>query len=365
MFIQKTRERLETIREVAKNERTLSSANRLVQNSPQDASDNSVFDDENSTDSSEFIGLSLDEDEDGSDASDDPIFFLEAATGSPDSDNDSVPRRYFSTLLSTVGLKQVSHSPRAEPLRQEPAPSVVATYLFNPLVDFWHATRKNFNLNYRNADSTTNVVNAAENNDSGIAFNPPDNSTGADGLNSSNDVVVNANTANHSLPFKLNVNTASVKDENDGTKDSSHIERAALAFQNAFYKYSNNNGGRMDAEEVDSLETATPAVNNVGVGVAAATRLVDDVLARSVNAVAQNDSGIDHNGNSSVTTTESPNIQIIQSHQSLAATQQSNGGMMAPNPAESAGIYVLEIVGTVVGLTWGAFSQIQNWLNKN
>lgn len=471
MFLQKTRERLETIREVAKHERALAKANRIALAAAAQANDGQSTDD-----TTELGDLVIDSDED-----DEPIAVLTENANNDDIDA-SVPRQYYATLLSSVGLQRAMTAQNIESTQQTATePSLIAAYVFNPLLDFWQTARNNFNLNYLRRDVTdgdgddgddgndSNMPNetngwltatddddVVENNDREIAYNPLDNglngsivdddngaaSEGAIAVVDSSDIVAgNANSANHSLPFKLNVNSARMK---ENAKESSRFERALLAFQNAFYKYAggmmttttttssppppppltittmlssrrelNNNanvnsktdasvqqpeygkvGRALEAiEQKQSEQTIHDEAVDMSLDAATALPLTAIHLAEVDfvhNANGTNLNGND-NGNSNATaataaptipaskstarsvlisttmgtTTESPNIQIIPSHQMLTQQQQQQNGVSGgPGAAESAGIYVLEFVGQIVGLSWGAFSQIQNWFHK-
>lgn len=442
-FIQKTRERLETIREVAKQERAL--ARMVGQQGAADDSDS--VEAENDEDADDFVA-----------EVNQPVLVL---NDDPAATDPSAPRQYYATLLSSVGLQRAipATEGQLDRLQSQPEPSFLTTHIFNPLLNVWQRARNNFNLNYyrngsdigeaatamANSDvasdlngtikttvATTVAVNESENNDEEIAFNVAVADNGLNGQAASATVanaavslivVGSANNANHSLPFKLNVNSErrmqtkeNIEENgsnNDGISQGSHWERAALAFQNAFYKYAgvtaskqndvddgDNDGdddGGVDAD--DGGEPATTMHEDAGVDMRLAQALpltdirsVEEDVAASLslptNELQPNKNGsklnaiaaADGNGNVTVrttnasvratstaeATTESANIQIIPSH--LTMQQQpfaGNGNGSGPNAAESAGIYVLEIVGTVVGLTWGAFSQIQNWFNKN
>lgn len=419
MFIQKTRERLETIREVARHERALAHAKKLaamngINNG--DAGINTISAEDTSTETIEITLGNGDEDDDDDEEVKAYLNQLEMATeATSDVNNESVPRRYFTTLLSTAGLQRVVDQQRQTEAPTQPVGFITA-YVYHPLLNLWQTARNNFNLNYLNIvnrsaieDETNNspvitepdASNAADNNENNgeeIAFNSPDKS-----LNGSSSVV-NARNANPSSPFKLNVNSAphSMKEV---TKEKSHFERAALVFQNAFYKYAAGGGGDGDdgsgsdssgvasasnstdvsdddgddgsadnvdivAHDVETNENGlTERITKVAADMGAAKSLsFIDLRRGEVDFGTPNNTtylnGYVNNDSTTTTSTDSPNIQIIPSHENLAL-KLSNGSMIAvPNAAESAGIYVLEVVGSVVGLTWGAVSQIQNWFNK-
>lgn len=425
-FIQKTRERIETIREVARHERVLAQAKRLAMSNNINAINPVLGDNDEPI---QIVDLTSNKNSDDDNDDDDDaqieeyLAQLNSATDNMSNENDeSAPKKYFTTLLTTAGLQTVMYiSPNDESESVESPsnePSFIAAYVFNPLTNLWKTARNNFNLNYLNvfngsgsayATTTASInesnsytnTNNGENNDEEIAFNPPDNM-----LNGNATVFVYTNNANHSLPFKLNANTANMKEI---VEEKSHFERATLAFQNAFYKYAgvgrhratvndNNNGngndnddaidvneGQSDREDDDAIATATAATTTT-VSAATATEITEKISNNShsfqalplteahspnVNLTSYENHTqfygiVNNNTKTTKTSTESPNIQIIPSHQNLIMKQQNNRTLMAaiPNAAESAGIYVLEIVGTVVGLTWGAFSQMQNWFNK-
>lgn len=445
-FLRKTRERLETIREVAKQERAMARTKSQQQQAADTASP------------TPNANLIADDEDDDDEALEQSLLMVMTDPA----DRSSVPRQYYATLLSSVGLQRTmpSANRQSERLQSEAEPSFVTTYISDPLLNVWQRARDNFNLSYyyrNNGDATANsdaddddaddddedsngpirtamaaTLNANENNDKEIAFNSvADNGLNGNGVPPANAsvsliVVGSANNANHSLLSKLNANSArsamlakenieEIGSDGDGIGATSQWERATLAFRNAFYKYAgvmssqqtddndDDNVGDNDtvaaADDDGSQLTTTAATNEdttvVDMTLAQAIPLTDirsveeDVAVSpalsSSNELAGNNGEAKLNGITTTTTnttgnvvlaatksrfsttstsstTESANIQIIPSHLMMQQQQQQQSGL---HPAESAGIFVLEIVGSVVGLAWGTVSQIHSWFNKN
>lgn len=415
-LLEKTRERLETIRDVVKEEKQLRFHLRTDEHE-NDAAKLYSVDDEVSI--FEFTNPDGNDDENGND---DVSHFSPI----PSTYTSAVPRKYFSSLLSAIGFNRVmsssantSDSMTKNQNVQEngSGDGIFATYLFNPVLGIWDSARKkfNFNLNGRNGDAA-NVNNATDAHDdnsdelqltilytdsdtvrgsaSGNAKNTEYNGNGNDNINQlplllpllsaessyNNDTKIENMPSSNNDITKLNsthnnisVDGSRMHNNNKRNAPSSNIERAAHAFQNAFFKYSNY----MPTTSTSSNNTSTSTHD------ATATNVHGQVLGPSNKLkYVHNAVGTDGDGLLANFLDDTPsNIQIVASEKSkmngtvtattttTTSSAAANGNDKHPNSKrqslESAGILVLEMFGTVIGLTWGAFSHLQSYFNNN
>lgn len=427
-LLEKTRERLETIRDVVKDEKQLRFQLRA------DESQNEfgkVRDIDDEVSIFEFI------DPDAHDGG--PIQFTlsnendDASHVTPISSTytSSVPQKYFSSLLGAIGFNRVMAS---QPITADAIAKssnmpengsdgngfgggIFATYLFNPVLDIWHSARKKFNFNLNGGGEVANEANDTDGDENSdelqltIVYASDGNENENDNINqsllvpyplavessytsddsqienmpSSNNgntkhddtdahkhnitidiggVVVDANDA-----IRKDNNAATIRMHNNNKRNvpASEIERAAQAFQNAFFKYSNY----MPATTMPSSLS-----HNVSTSVHAGTNMhgPSNKSTSVHNAVG----GIDDNGLLANFLDDSrSNIQIVPSGKSKTNESTASTATAAadaddrhhPNPkrqsVESAGILILEMFGTVIGLTWGAFSHVQSYFNNN
>lgn len=433
-LLEKTRERLETIRDVVKEEKQL----RFQLDSDDDES-GEMRDVDEAVSIFEFTDPDANDDESvrftfANDANDDASHVSSISSAY----TPSVPQKYFSSLLDAIGFNRIvvpspSIAPSAQAKNengQSDGDSILATYLFNPVLDIWRLARKkfNFNLNERNGDAAaaanTNDANDADdvNSDDELQLTivyadskmaeAGDGTSGGNGNAKTDERNGNENdNINQLLPplsaessynddskienmpspnngiTKLNDNgngNVVVGDANDGRNNdsrmhnnnkrnapstssssspptSNHIERAAQAFQNAFFKYSNYMP-TTSSSSTTSTHDALPTTNVHGPS-QKSTSMHNDVI-----------DGTDGNGLLANFLDDSrSNIQIVPSGKSkineTTASAAADVDDKHPNSKrqslESAGILVLEMFGTVIGLTWGAFSHVQSYFNNN
>lgn len=426
-LLEKTRERLETISDVIKEEKQLRFHLRS-----DDSESAKVRDVDEEVTIFEFT------DPDASDG--EPLRFT-LDTGSDDSSPDStytssVHRKYFSSLLSAIGFNRVISSPSVTPdaaakNQNEPdsvSAGIFATYLFNPVLDIWHAARKKINFKFNEcnddagdaansandadddtsdelqltivyADSDTvdaNAKNDASNTTESDNFNQllarvsaessysddskienmPSTNNGISKFNDKNNITIdgNVNVGDANDGIAIN-NDTRMHNNNKRNAPASHIERAAQAFQNAFYKYSNY----MPTMSASATNNATTSTHDV---TATATNVHGQVLGPSSNKSksvhnAGGDGGGDGNGLLANFLDDSrSNIQIVPSGKTDETTMTPTTATAADvddkqqpswkhQSLESAGILVLEMFGTVIGLTWGAFSHVQSYFNNH
>lgn len=397
-FIEKTRERLETIRDVVRDEQGLHF--QLVR--PDDDDDDFITNPSNG----QLKALNT-PDIEGSGSAEVVYFKVDDTDDSDRSDvviesRPNLPQAYFSSLLTAIGFKRIpKQSVKNEKQTASDNNSIVTTYLLNPLLNIWHQAREklNFNSNYRSVDTRKNngnenaaeknTLNSFENAKRKLNINTENTENNTNSTQAIDETVVvlestvvttkepssssSDNGRSVSLPFKLSANNSSNKgsdddsnastinnDEMNNTSNSnenntnnssnidsdsdditifneivhnadSSVQRAATAFQNAFLKYANYNGGNNENatngtfEELDSLPN----------------ELLDSFLNDQMN-----------------------NIQVIPLDKYKNYSMNSTNDVRSSS-IETAGIFVLEIFGTVIGLTWGAFSHVQNWFNNS
>lgn len=406
MFIEKTRERLETIRDVVKDERGLHF--QLIHPDEGDYTDGNRpnsqlraldFEGSGSSEVIDFRG-------NGAIQSD---IVIESNGASQVDNNPNLPQKYFSSLLTAIGFKRIPKKPVNKSAKQMNAEnsSVLTTYLLNPILNIWHRARDrlNFNSNYRQIDNKQNDM--EKNPFAKITLNSSVNNTATklnsnakSARNDTNDVQqpividegvvlvetmiittktptsLSSNDKSKSLPFKLsaNISTSNNKDDDDNDDDyvdgninidemnstennnnnqtnantnetsafndviqnaDSSVQKAATAFQNAFLKYANYNPSNVMKTNATNGSETFEQLNALPNG------LLDGFL---------ND--------------QMSNIQVIPLENYGNHSMHSSNDVQSTS-IETAGIYVLEIFGTVIGLAWGAFGQIQNWLDNS
>lgn len=402
-LLEKTRERLETIRDVVNEEKHLRF--RLPDDDESEAADQEVT-------IFEFTDPDADEgplaDENGGDAS--HVSPISSAYTS------SVPRKYFSTLLGAIGFNRVAPTPSmlsAETMAKNQIATensdadgsdIFATYLFKPLLHVWHLARKkfNFNLNGDNdgASASANNANDANDDDNGdeLQLTIVYGTDGRDGSDSENDninqlalssypstessngddsQIENMPSTNngitklddtHKQNITIDGGNVVIADADDDIRShtnskrnapsSSKIERAAQAFQNAFFKYSNY----------------MPATSDPSSNVSASQHESNAASVQHKSTSTRDSDRIDGAGLLADFLDDSrSNIQIVPSGKSktntttMTTTADADDTHSHPKrqSVESAGILILEMFGTVIGLTWGAFSHVQSYFNNN
>lgn len=254
--------------------------------------------------SNEFKGLSLD------DAYTDEIT---TTTTTPISTNETIKNQLFSSIFQ---------KPKNSTVRNTLL-EISSAYLINPLLELWNKA---------------------------TAVTPPSS--------------IPSQNSNQEFPMLEKIkqidaeSSAIVKNYSAATSSSTLNNilnkkmRAKLAFRNAFYKYSNimskgdnnnNNNENMSDDEISYSDDGVMVANPLGTSAAS-----------NLNG---NDN-IDFNANFPILV---PRIDEANSDDNGDDEDSENEN----TNAEQAGIFVLEIFGTIVGLAWGTFSQIQNFFVKN
>lgn len=370
LFIQNTRDRLDTIRDVIKDESELhfhmtkpsGEAHKNIDG--QDYFLNGNDDRANR----QFIDLAF------SDASMNDEKPANMAQFNNENMENSL-RTYLNSLFAAVGYSRVATT--SSPFEIDDA-NIVTRYVLSPIFRLWFKAREQFNFNSgENNENDTHGNSAAK-----FDVNFPNVNDNNSDMHSSDESETNPKT-NYSLPFKIQslnnetsvfVNNSNVyrsksidalsQSENQRIKYNENEtfsveEAAATAFQKAFYK---------ETSDMDPMKQKQQNHNNNN----------------QSNALAQNAEliGFNKNENSELLLSNdllfgrlfdrnSSNIQVMQLENSKLDRINSDDGDFKrvagietnkKGFGENAGILALEILGTVVGSAWKALSQIPNYL---
>lgn len=353
LFIQNTRDRLDTIRDVIKDESELHFHMTKPSSQTRENINGQAHFLNGNDDSAnrQFIDLAF---TDASMNDEKPANI--AQFSNEDVKNSS--RTYLNSLFAAVGYSRIATTPSPSEINDG---NIITRYVLSPIFKLWFKTREHFNSgendeNGTHGNSSTEFdVNFANDDDESetnqktsysLPFMIPS-------LNNETSVFVNNSDVYRSESidaFSQNKNERFIYNE----KDIYSVEEvAATAFQNAFYK------------EISDMDQIKQKHNNKSNAPFQSVKLMrfdknknnelmstDLLLSRS----------IDRN---------SSNIQVVPSKKSKPDQISSEDGAfkrvagIASNEkgfAENAGILVLEILGTVVGSAWKALTQIPNYL---
>lgn len=348
LFIQNTRDRLETIRDVIKDESELHfQLNRPLDDTNENNNDQIRFLNEmDDTANRQFIDLA----------------FTDADTSSgstnieklSDINIENSSQTYLNSLFAAVGYRRITTT-TSSPIENDGS-NIITRYVLSPLFKLWFKTRERFDYNSQDDENSKNEF--ADNSDDDIQFEMSNDPVSEPNQKANN---YRFGHFNNSLPFMMlslnnesNANSSKMNEkivdgnqinvsvEQNNRKDSNDtVQEAASAFQKAFYKHTNNENGKLK----NSIIRPKPSEN--------AELFNGDLLIGSL-----------FDGNSS-------NIQTVPTKKSKL-TQPNNGfkavaGLESNTKSfgENAGVLFLEIFGTVVGMTWKALSQIPNYLRVN
>lgn len=212
-------------------------------------------------------------------------------------------KKYFASILTAVGLNKLRNA--SDPEYSSKIFATSATYI-NPLLNLWKtATMK------LNSERDTTIQEQQQQ------------------YNKSADIENYTYTSSSPLQFdesiKMNVSNPS-----------------SLAFRYAFSKYLNfiSKGYRHDDENKTISENSE----------------LSDVLLGDVNLNNNNTMGVD---------VDFPIERIDKRNDRVEDNDDDESNENSNYDAGNFGIFILEIFGTIVGLTWGAFSQIQNLFTQS
>lgn len=389
LFLENTRDRLETIRDVIKDESELHF--RLTR-PPGEPNENSAvepngdirFLTESDDEQRQFIDFAF-ADSTRADES--------AIVAKPEqSSRDEAAQTYLNSLFAAVGYSRITSTPN--PIDETTRANVISRYLINPLRSAWNATRERFNLFNENStlvdsdgqttlfrgnffDNTADITPKMHTNLESTTDRAP-NENGVDNFNYSlpltqrvpynvtngtqtNETTIdtNANKVNEShlgVEFNGDDHTGSDKKPRN---TSTGTEDAATAFRNAFLKYSN------------SMQHPTEYANIQANATGETVQMTKDNSNATKNAKLLNAklfSGNLFDGNSShIQVVPAKKLKTIESLDAVgdsASSVEVSTELNEKNAPDSAGVLILEIFGTVIGMTWRAVSEIPNYFKS-
>lgn len=361
LFIQNTRDRLDTIRDVIKDESELhfhmtKPSGEMHKNFNSQAH---FLNENDDSANRQFIDLVF------TDASmDDDKTANIAQFSSKNMENSS--RTYLNSLFAAVGYSRVTTTPSPSEIDDG---NIITRYVLSPIFRLWFKARERFNFNSgENDENDTHDNSATEFN---VNFSNDDDNNSD--VYSNNEAEINRKTA-YSLPLMIQLfnNETGVFLNNSDVYGSKAIdalsqnknrlvnnenetlsveEVAATAFQKAFYK---------ETSDMDPMKH-----NNISNAPAHSAQFIR--FEKNENSELMSKDFLfgrlfDRNSsNIQVVQSKKPKLDGISSEDGdfkrVAGIETNNKGF-----GENAGILVLEIFGTVVGSAWNALSQIPNYL---
>ncbi|XP_037039209.1 trigger factor-like [Bradysia coprophila] len=222
------------------------------------------------------------------------------------------PKKYFSSILTAVALNKLRNASDPEYLSK--VVGATATYI-NPLLNVWK--RATLQLNFRR---NTTVLYQQKHN---------------------NDTISNITYPSPTLQQPTN--------ESIGVTNLVSNPSSSLGFRYAFSKYLNLiSKGYGDADENETIAELSDGVPSGDVN-------LNNNNTMGVNAVAFPIERIDERNDDD----DDADDDDIQANDDNDDELNENGN------DDNFGIFILEIFGTIAGLTWGAFSQLQNLFAQN
>lgn len=365
LFIQNTRDRLDTIRDVIKDESEL---HFYMTKSPGEThtNDKGQAHFHNGNDDSanrQFIDLAF---TDASMNDEKPANI--AQLSNENVENSS--RTYLNSLFAAVGYSRIATTPSPS----ETAGNIITRYVLSPIFKLWSQTREQFNFNSgKNVENDTHENSATE-----FLVNFPNDDDNND-MHRSDESETNRKTS-YPLPFmirSLNNETSVFVNNSDvyGSKSIDALsqnenerfvynenetysveEVAATAFEKAFYE---------ETRDMHQMKQKQTKYNNKSNAPGQSAQLIRFDKNENNELIGKDllfERIFDRN---------SSNIQVVASKKSKLDRISSEDGDFKrvagietnkKGFGENGGILVLEILGTVVGSTWKALSQIPNYL---
>lgn len=417
LFLQNTKDRIQTIRDVIRDEGDLhfrltrppSGMGKNIGDSMEHNDEIRFSDDDENR---QFIDFAF------ADATDpnEP----ESVVDIMEEGRDKAAQTYLNSLFAAVGYSRITTT-TANPIESDATTqngNILTRYLINPLLSAWNSTRAQFNLNNASSDNDDRSdgnnnsnendaqtaifrVNFFDNRDnikpkmltnSGSDTNKKSNENHVDNFNYSlpliqhtpnnvTNVILTNETTTMTMSLKENANKVNMsqsmlnvdeyigddhigadkKPRNTVGAEATVEDAAAAAFRNAFLKYSNYMQHPMEYANFDtSSENVKFTQDN-------SNEMKSDKLVLD---------GAFFAGNSF--DTNSSNIQMVPSKKQKTNGSMSNGNSTtiansvidstessAKSVGENAAILILEIFGTVIGMTWRAVSEIPSYFNAN
>lgn len=315
-------------------------------------------------------------------------------------------KKHFSTLLTAIGLNKLQQNRDPEYLNKylasPSAPIYASPTASSPfhLLDLWRnraaESERKFNAK---------VMSYTDTDDAPVTTLQPIPGETFANYSNTDQIPTNNNHLNDNHNNNTRIYTQTTASAGGGAAAADVVNapfqlygnpktRAKLAFQNAFYKYSNSVSNRNSNKMIQHSNTAPAAVDDdngatnearmsspvvegiplgnndylnaktmdvaVQVGNAAGASVANGairylILRRIDERQQQQQHAVDSDG-------DEDNVNDIVDK--IGDSSDGNDTDANAN-IETIGIFILEIIGSVAGLTWGAFSQIQNSLFAN
>lgn len=252
------------------------------------------------------------------------------------------PKKYFSAVIASAGINKLRNASDPEYLNKIIGTS--ATYI-NPLRNAWNRATMKLNLV---RDTTTTITESPA--DSG-----------------NNDAISNI-TSPPQPPNAENIQT---------NYQVSNSASSSLGFGYAFSKYLNfmmpskgygNNGNDDDDNDDDDVDSSSDDENKT---ISERSELSDDMPWGDANLNNNNTMGVVDGADFPIerideqTDNEDDNSEDSGDDDDNNDDDDDESNENGIFDAGNFGIFILEIFGTIAGLTWGAFSQIQNLFTQN
>lgn len=406
LFLQNTKNRLETIRDVIKDESEVHfrltrppAGEQFIGDSMENNDEIRYSDEENR----QFIDFAFA----------DAIGEQETNAKIQNENRENAAQTYLNSLFEAVGYRRITTT--------TPNPNdngegnIVARYLINPLLSAWNSTRDRFNLyneNNDNDDNNNSDIDGSVNNAQTTIFrvnffdnrdnikpkmhtnsvsnmNKEPNENRVDNFNYSlpliqlmTNNVTNVMLTNETTTMTTTTTTTSLEVNANKVNVSQNMldveyigddhvmkkprntvttnaEDAATAFQNAFLKYSNYMQHPMEYAKFNINTKLTKDNSNE----MKSDKLLNGNDIFVGNLFDTNSSHIQVVPGKKLKANESldENVTIVASNSiDIDGGIESNGKSFS----ENVGILVLEIFGTVIGMTWRAISEIPNYFNS-
>lgn len=396
LFLQNTKDRLDEIRDVIKDE----SESHFNLNRPQ--SDKIQSTDDSMSKSDPFRFSEENNDEQKRKFID--FAFADATSTSHDSEdtngvnNDDAAKTYIKSLFAAVGYSRMTTTP-APTTQQE---NIFSRYVLNPLFNAWNTTRERFYLVNGNNSEMEDITSAADqsaifrvnfydnhgnsketiqNNFKNSFKNKSITDIGRDKsieslpliqITSKNvtNVLITNETIVETIENKVNVSQTTLDavdtngDHVGGDKKPRNtvagtVDDAAAAFRGAFLRYSKHhrNGTANASRDHEHDENSRNLKNHSNEE--KSSKFIDGTLF----------AGNLFDGNSShiqvVPGKKNKTNELMNEITTIANDFDETTDVTAKSFGENAGILILEIFGTIIGMTWRAVSDIPNYFGSN
>lgn len=398
LFLQNTRDRLDTIRDVIKDESELhfrlirpqseavieTFGNSMPRNQPI-----RFLEESNDEQKRQFIDFAF------ADAT--KSLENESSDSSANGRSENAAQTYLNSLFAAVGYSRITTTPRPEPSQE----TFLSRYVFNPLLSVWNSTRNAFFANNGNNVKIVDDDMPSENESASLRadFSNNLNIPKANMRNNvSNSTNIQTSKSNNSLPLiqittnnvtnvliandtiietnenRVNVSQITLDTVNSSLNASDDqiggdrkprntvpgtAEDAVTAFRGAFLRYSKDAPDSTLLEHSNEYKEDLELQENHSNGLQS-SKLIDTTV---FSGNLFDDNSTSHiqvvPGKKDITT------EFANEITTAASTIDENTETNVKSFGENAGILILEIFGTVIGLTWRAIREIPNYFRSN